>query len=116
MSHSMNLSVKTRVLAIAKTSYLDEVGKHPFPTPSRITESFPNIIIISASTIPGHGVQDTTTTENFALRHGAFFSIQLRLWDRSEAPVPLSTNVIAYVNWVLDDSFVVITDSSAARS
>lgn len=88
---------------------LHEVWEHAFPTPSRVSESLPGIVVIGATPIPAHSIQDTTTTEHLALRHGPSVAIQLCLRYRDEVPVVNATDVGTNVDGILNDFLVLVT-------
>jgi len=89
--------------------YLHEIREHAFPTPSRISESFPRIIVIGPASVPAHSIQYAATTEHFALGHRARITIQLCLGHRDKIPIVDATNVSTNVDRILNQCFIVVT-------
>ena len=57
--------------------YLHEIRQNTAPAPAGVSKSFPSVEVVSTTPIPAHGVENTTTAEGFALRHGPSVTIEL---------------------------------------
>lgn len=86
-----------------------EIWQQSFPVPSRVSESFPRIVVIFASSIPAHGIENTSTTKRLSLRHGPRGTIKLCLGNGGKVPIILSTDVRTNIDRILNYSLIVIT-------
>lgn len=86
-----------------------EIWQQSFPIPSRVPEGFPRIVVVFASPIPAHGIENTSTTKYLSLRHRPCGTIKLHLGNGGKVPIVLSTDVRTNIDWILDYGLIVIT-------
>lgn len=79
--------------------YLLKVWQHIFPTPPRVAESDPVIVVLLSAPIPEHAVDCCSATECFAEREVARLAIEICLWCCVQLPVEWSEDVESDSDW-----------------
>lgn len=93
-----------------KVTNLDEERDHAAPRPPIVARKFsPSIKVTLASSIPDHTVDQASSSNALAHWHRTCSAIKLRLRDSRHAPLVEQRWLFTNVDWILDQSLVVIT-------